>query len=91
MLVSITLQTFGLLCLSLAMDKHFKSAFQMPLTKQLKFLLKFVGWFVTGLSVCCLFLFVQPVSIAIVQWMGFLSANILLVSLIHCRLALKTK
>ena len=91
MIISISLQIFGLLCLSLVMDKHFKAAFARPLTQQLKTTVKVLGWFAIGFSVFFLLLLALPFAITLVKWMGFLSANILLVSLIHSRIALKAK
>ena len=91
MIISISLQIFGLLCLSLAMEKHFKVTFARPITQQLKLTVKVLGFFATGLSVFFLLLLAHPIPISIVKWMGFLSVHILLISLIHSRIALKAK
>jgi len=91
MLVSLICQMFGLICLSLAMDKHFKSAFNTPLTYQAKIFLKCLGWIAIVLSGYFLVMFAQPLTIAIVKWLGGFSANVVLVALIYCRLALKNK
>jgi putative flippase GtrA len=86
MLVSICAQIFGLLCLSLALDKHYKSVFKKILPHKLRGCLKFAGWLLIGLSLLLVVLFALTPSIAIVYWLAILSGNILLLVLVYCRL-----
>lgn len=86
MLASICTQVFGLICLSLALDKHFKSVFKIALNHKLSIWLKTTGWILIGLSILLVGLLTLIPSIAIVYWLAILSGNILLLSLVYCRL-----
>lgn len=87
MLVSIIAQAIGLLCLSLTMDKHFKSAFKIALPPKLKAWLKFSGWTSVGVSVLLFVLFAHTPAIAIIYWLAMLSGNILVLALSYSQLA----
>lgn len=91
MLVSILTQALGLVCLSLSMDKHFKSAFARPSPPWLSIGLKWLGWVSIGLSILLVTFFTQTPTIAIVYWIAVLAINILLLGLVYCRLSLRKK
>lgn len=86
MLVSICAQAFGLICLSLTLDKHFKSVFKTALSPKLSVCLKTSGWLLIGLSLFFVGLFALTPSIAIVYWLAILSGNIILLALVYCRM-----
>jgi hypothetical protein len=86
MLVSICAQVFGLIFLSLSLDKHFKSVFKTALPNKLSVWLKSTGWLLIGLSLFFVGLFAITPSIAVVYWLAILSGNIILLALVYCRL-----
>jgi hypothetical protein len=86
MLVSICAQVFGLIFLSLSLDKHFKSVFKTALPHKLSVWLKSTGWLLIGLSLFFVGLFALTPSIEVVYWLAILSGNIILLALVYCRL-----
>ena len=84
MLASIVMQMLGVMCLSVAMDKHYKALFKQSLKPLRKRALRLSGCLAITLSI---FLFIAQnhvISIAIVNWLAFLSFNILLLAVLLC-------
>ncbi|AZQ84777.1 DUF3325 family protein [Colwellia sp. Arc7-635] len=89
MLVSIIAQAMGLICLSLAMNKHFKLVFNSNPTSIVSLVLTLSGWLLISLSILLVVLLSSHISIAVIYWLAILSINILLLTLIHCRFSLR--
>ncbi|MDO6487193.1 DUF3325 domain-containing protein [Colwellia sp. 6_MG-2023] len=83
MLIVFLTQIIGLLCLSLSMDKHFKSIFKRALTSRLSLYFKISGWLTIIISLLSVSLMSFTFSIAILYWLAFLSVNILFVVIIY--------
>ncbi|MEO9946875.1 DUF3325 domain-containing protein [Paraglaciecola sp.] len=84
MLISIFLQALALACLSLAMDKHYKAVVHGALATRRKVALRILGWISLLLSFGLLVAQQPLLGIAVVDWLAWLSCNILLVALLLC-------
>lgn len=84
MLTSITIQLVALVCLSLAMDKHYKGVLYKPLAIRRKIALRAFGWVLLVISFGLVFTEQHSLAIAIVDWLAWLSCHILLVALLLC-------
>jgi hypothetical protein len=89
MLANLLAQTIGLICLSLAMNKHFKLVFKVNLPSLVSLGLKLSGWLLMGVSILLVVLFSKHISIALIYWLAVLSMNILLIALIYCLFSVK--
>ncbi|WP_339769776.1 DUF3325 domain-containing protein [uncultured Paraglaciecola sp.] len=83
MITSISIQLCTVLCLSLAMDKHYKPFCGRSLRPKMKILFRVIGWVSLICSLVVLLLTADDVSIRFVDWLASLSLNIFLVALLH--------
>ncbi len=80
MLISYTIQLMAIVCLSLAMNKHFKGCFSQPITTIGERIFTWLGW--SGVLISLVIATqLLPSSIILVYWSLWLGTNILLVSL----------
>jgi len=68
---------FGILCLSLAMSKHYKTWFRRPLREERRKVLSAIGWLFVVVSI----ILVPPLALNYVIWCCHLSLLILLQSM----------
>jgi len=85
MALSIVLQFLGLLCLSLAMNKHAKTFFSSGLNKLQSKVLRLIGWSLILISLNYLLMTNQQVGITMVWWLGYLSLGIVSLAIIHSK------
>ena len=68
-LSTIALIYIGMMCLNLAMDKHFKQVFARSISQSQALSLKLLGWVIVALSVYCSTL-AWTLSIGLAVWFG---------------------
>jgi hypothetical protein len=89
--MSFTLLFIGILCLSLSMDKHYKPLFKRLLQTKTRNTLKMLGWYFVGGSMAILLAFHPNISLSLVDWLAYVSVDILFISLFHCTILAKAR
>lgn len=87
MLLAFALQLFSLLCLSFDMDKHAKPVWVKKIKKHGKTRLSVLGWVSMLCSLSWVFFIQNNLPINVVNWLAYLSLNVLLTALLHVYLA----
>jgi len=77
------LQILSLLCLSLAMDKHFKLIFKKKPNARISTILRFIGWLGLALSIFYITKISLPVGLTIIYYLCSASLIILLMALFY--------
>jgi len=77
------LQILSLLCLSLAMDKHFKLIFKKKSNARISTILRFIGWLGLALSIFYITKISLPVGLTIIYYLCSASLIILLMALFY--------
>jgi len=75
-MLSLFILALGILCLSLAMSKHYKTCFRRPLKEDRRKVLSAIGWLLVVVSISV----VPPLALNYVIWCCQLSLLILLQS-----------
>jgi hypothetical protein len=83
-------QLFSVICLSLAMHKHFKSCFKRVISVAENRVLTITGWLLLIISVQLLGQ-LSPLPLMIVYWVLLLGINITLVSAVHSLMSVKLR
>jgi uncharacterized membrane protein len=86
-LLAFVLQLFSLLCLSFDMDKHAKLVWVKKIKKYGKYRLSVLGWVSMLCSLSGMFITQNNLPINLVNWLAYLSLNVLLIALLHAYLA----
>ncbi|MFT2091965.1 DUF3325 family protein [Paraglaciecola sp. 2405UD69-4] len=87
MLTSFFLQLLSLLCLSLAMHKHYYASFKVELSNSMKVGLRLLGVTLMVFSIGALISVNTSFTVSAVEWLVWLSVNIVLVALLHAKIA----
>jgi len=83
MIKLVILQMVSLLCLSLAMDKHFKLIFKKKSNARISTILRFIGWSGIMLSIFDVTNINLPVGLTIIYYLCSASLIILLMALFY--------
>ncbi|QHJ12849.1 hypothetical protein FX988_03107 [Paraglaciecola mesophila] len=83
MITVVALQFIGIFCLSLAMDKHAKVILGKHINQGVKVATRISGWGSIIISLVWLFISTENIPISMVDWLAYLSLNILITALLH--------
>lgn len=83
MITVVVLQFIGICCLSFAMDKHAKVVLAKRINQGFKIGMLITGWGSLTASIVWLLLTRDNIPISLVDWLAYLSLNILLTALLH--------